>query len=105
MDTTAFIKAMEDWRQYFLAGAELPVIGCSAKDLESIKVPVAIIPGNDRTHGLSIGRNAHHIMRGSEIHELFDHDEDADIVPMEGWADQEPAIARYFLDFLKRRLP
>jgi hypothetical protein len=44
-------------------------------------------------------------MRGSEIHELFDHDEDADIVPMEGWADQEPAIARYFLDFLKRRLP
>jgi pimeloyl-ACP methyl ester carboxylesterase len=104
LEVNRFIDVMEHWQQYFLAGAELPVIGCSAVDLESIKVPTAIIPGNDRTHGLAIGRNAHRIMRGSELFELFTRDEDLDIVPMEDWADKEPDIARLFLDFLKRRV-
>src|SRR5215467_11209771 len=51
MDPERFIAVMSHWREYFLRGADLPVIGASEKDLKSIKVPACIIPGNDKTHG------------------------------------------------------
>ena len=50
MDPKAFIAAMERWREQFAKGAELPIIGASERDLNSIKVPTCIIPGNDKTH-------------------------------------------------------
>jgi pimeloyl-ACP methyl ester carboxylesterase len=53
MDPTAFIAAMERWREQFAKGAELPIIGASERDLNSIKVPTCIIPGNDKTHNFA----------------------------------------------------
>ena len=41
MDPKAFIAAMERWREQFARGAELPIIGASEKDLNSIRVPTA----------------------------------------------------------------
>jgi pimeloyl-ACP methyl ester carboxylesterase len=53
MDPKAFIAAMERWREQFAKGAELPIIGASEQDLNSIKVPTCIIPGNDKTHNFA----------------------------------------------------
>ena len=57
MDPQHFIRVMSRWREYFLKGADLPVIGATEADLRSIKVPACIIPGNDLTHGQANRRN------------------------------------------------
>jgi hypothetical protein len=44
---------MQRWRAQFAKGAELPIIDASEKDLNSIKVPTCIIPGNDKTHNFA----------------------------------------------------
>jgi pimeloyl-ACP methyl ester carboxylesterase len=102
MDPKNFIAAMERWREQFRRGAELPVIGASEKDLNSIKVPTCIIPGNDKTHNHAIAEAAQRMIAGSELHDLFPRDLDVDLVPPEDWAHKEAEMAAVFADFLKR---
>src|SRR5258707_1485398 len=102
MDPKAFIAAMERWREQFAKGAELPIIGASEKDLNSIKVPACIIPGNDKAHNHAVAEAAHRMIRGSELHDLFPGDLDVDLVPMEDWAAKEGEMARIFTGFLAR---
>src|SRR2546430_422591 len=83
-------------------GAELPVIGASKKDLNSIKVPTCIIPGNDKTHNHAIAETAHRMIAGSELYDLFPGDLDVDLVPPEDWAPKEAEMAAVFVDFLSR---
>ncbi len=103
MDPKAFIAAMERWREQFAKGAELPIIGASEQDLNSIAVPTCIIPGNDKTHSHATAEAAHRMIRGSEMHDLFPGDLDIDLVPTEDWAPKEPEMARLFVDFLARK--
>jgi pimeloyl-ACP methyl ester carboxylesterase len=103
MDPARFIAVMEHWRAYFLEGADLPVIGASAADLQSIKVPTCIIPGNDKTHGLQNGKIAHDIIAGSELHYLFTQQLDLDIAPIEDWHAKTQEHADILLDFLRRQ--
>jgi pimeloyl-ACP methyl ester carboxylesterase len=102
MDSRAFVAAMERWQAQFRKGAELPVIGASEKDLNSIKVPTCIIPGNDKTHNHAVAETAHRSIPGSELHDLFPGDLDIDLVPQEDWAPKEGEMAAVFADFLKR---
>jgi len=102
MDPKNFIAAMERWRDQFASGAEHPVIGASAKDLGSIKVPTCIIPGNDKTHNHAVAEAAHRMIAGSELFDLFPGDLDVDLVPTEDWAPREAEMAATFADFLKR---
>ena len=102
MDPKAFIAAMERWQEQFRRGAELPVIGASEKDLNSIKVPTCIVPGNDKTHNHAVAEIAHRSIPGSELHDLFPGDLDIDLVPQEDWAPREGDMAAVFADFLKR---
>jgi pimeloyl-ACP methyl ester carboxylesterase len=102
MDPKAFIAAMERWQEQFRKGAELPVIGASEKDLNSIKLPTCIIPGNDKTHNHAVAETAHRSIPGSELHDLFPDDLDIDLVPQEDWAPKEGDMAAVFADFLKR---
>jgi hypothetical protein len=102
MDPKAFIAAMERWREQFAKGAELPIIGASEQDLNSIKVPTCIIPGNDKTHNHAVGQAAHRMIPGSELHDLFPGDLDVDLVPTEDWATKEGEMARIFTGFLAR---
>ena len=102
MDPKAFIAAMERWREQFAKGAELPIIGASEKDLNSIRVPACIIPGNDKTHNHAVAETAHRMIRGSELHDLFPGDLDVDLVPTEDWASREREMAGIFTDFLAR---
>lgn len=104
MDPQKFIAAMERWRAQFAKGAELPIIGASEKDLNSIKVPTCIIPGNDKTHIHAIAETAQRMIPGSELYDLFPGDLDVDLVPPEDWAPKEAEMAAVFVDFLKRAL-
>src|SRR5262249_49806945 len=97
---------MSHWRDYFLKGADLPIIGASESDLNSIDVPTCIIPGNDKTHGLESGRTAHKLIRNSELHELFSEQLDIDLGPMEDWHAKAGEHVRILTDFLRRsRMP
>jgi pimeloyl-ACP methyl ester carboxylesterase len=102
MDVASFLQVMEHWRSYFLAGADLPVIGCTEQQLKSIAVPTIIIPGNDRTHGHAVGNAAHRLIARSELVDLFPGDVDVDIVEMEEWQKREGDMAKVLLEFLKR---
>ena len=102
MDPQRFIAAMSEWRQYFLKGGDQPVLGASETDLKSIQVPACVIPGNDRTHAIQTGRTLVRLLPRAELHELYDRDEDLDVVPPEEWQKKDSEIAAIFTGFLKR---
>jgi pimeloyl-ACP methyl ester carboxylesterase len=102
LSTTQFIDVMERWRKYFNEGADLPVIGATVSDLNSIRVPTIIIPGNDRTHSHVTGDAAHRMIRGSELYDLWPGDLDIDLFPAEDWAAKEAEQSKVFADFLSR---
>jgi len=104
IDPQHFIATMELWRSYFMRSIDLPVIGATEKDLGSIRVPTLVVPGNDWTHSLAIGRNAHRLIPKSELFELFTEDKDVDLVPLEEWDEREDILAKAFVDFLQRQL-
>lgn len=102
MDSERFIDVMLHWREYFIRGADLPVIGASEEDLKSITVPTCIIPGNDKTHSRQIGRNANRLIPNSELHDLMTEDLDVDLGPIEDWYAKEGEMATIFVSFLRR---
>jgi len=102
MDPQRFIAAMSEWRQYFLKGGDQPVLGASETDLKSIQVPACVIPGNDRTHAIQTGRTLARLLPRAELHELYDRDENLDVVPPEEWQKKDSEIAAIFTGFLKR---
>jgi hypothetical protein len=102
MDPQRFIADLSDWRQYFIQGGHQPVLGASEADLKSIKVPACVIPGNDRTHAIQTGRTLARLLPHAELHELYDHDEDVDVVPPEEWQKKDGEIAAIFTSFIAR---
>ncbi len=102
MDPDQFIAVMSHWLAYFVAGADLPVIGVSEADLRSITVPTCIVPGNDNTHPPAVAETAHRLIAGSELHTLMDEVIDMDSTPFENWNEKEADLATIFLNFLKK---
>jgi pimeloyl-ACP methyl ester carboxylesterase len=102
LDPKAFVDVMRRWRGHFAASAALPVIGATEQELNSIKVPTCIIPGNDKTHSHVTGNAAHRMIKGSELHDLWPGDLDIDLFPVEEWTTRESQQAAIFADFLKR---
>jgi pimeloyl-ACP methyl ester carboxylesterase len=105
MDPARYVEVMSRWRDLFVQGANLPVMGVPEKDLRSIKVPVIVIPGNDKTHSSESGRVAARLIPGAELHELPIEDQDVPLIPFEEWAPYEEQITRLLCDFMKRSLP
>ena len=97
-----FIAVMSHWREYFLKGADLPVIGASAEELNSIKVPACIVPGNDNTHGRQTGETLGRLLQKSEVHVLFPKHYDEPLSPREEWDEKADEMAALFADFIKR---
>jgi pimeloyl-ACP methyl ester carboxylesterase len=97
-----FVDVMTRWRAYFVASADLPVIGVTEQQLNSIKVPTCVIPGNDNTHSHITGNAAHRMLPGSELHDLWPGDLDIDLFPPEDWATREAEQSAIFTDFLAR---
>jgi pimeloyl-ACP methyl ester carboxylesterase len=102
MDPKQFVDVMTRWRSHFVASADLPVIGVTEQQLNSIKVPTCIIPGNDKTHSHITGNAAHRMIPGSELHDLWPGDLDIDLFPPEDWATREAEQAAIFAEFLAR---
>ena len=102
MDVARFCASFEQWAQGFLQDATKPVIGATTEQLQSIKAPVIIVPGNDRTHDRGVGERAHAILKGSEIYHLFAEYQDIDIVPPQEWEIKDDELAGVFASFMKR---
>jgi pimeloyl-ACP methyl ester carboxylesterase len=102
MSPERFIAVMSHWREYFLKGADLPVIGASEEELKSIKVPACIVPGNDNTHGRQTGENLGRLLHKSEVHILFPKHYDEPLSPREEWDEKAGEMAALFGDFIKR---
>ena len=102
MNPRNFIAVMARWREYFLEGAEDPMLGASEPQLRSIRMPVCVFPGNDRTHPRSVGRRLGGLLPHVEVHELFTEDLDADVAPLESWDSKEPEFVSICVDFFKR---
>jgi pimeloyl-ACP methyl ester carboxylesterase len=100
IDPKQFVDVMTRWRSHFVASADLPVIGVTEQQLNSIKVPTCIIPGNDKTHSHVTGNAAHRMISGSELHDLWPGDLDIDLFPPEDWATREAEQAAIFAEFL-----
>ena len=102
MEPQQFIRVMSRWREYFLKGADLPVIGATEADLQSIQVPACIVPGNDLTHGRQTGETLGRLLPTSEVHVLFPKHYDEPLSPREQWDEKAGEMAALFSDFLKR---
>ena len=97
-----FIAVMSHWRDYFLKGADLPVIGATEEELKSIRVPACIVPGNDNTHGRQTGETLGRLLQKSEVHVLFPKHYDEPLSPREEWDEKAGEMAVLFTDFIKR---
>jgi pimeloyl-ACP methyl ester carboxylesterase len=104
MSPEQFIKVMSHWREYFLKGADLPVIGATEEDLRSIKVPTCVVPGNDLTHGPQVVENLRRSMPHAEVHNLFPKFYNEPLSPRDEWDEKAPVMAELFADFIKRSM-
>jgi pimeloyl-ACP methyl ester carboxylesterase len=102
MNAQRFIDVMSNWREYFIAGADLPVIGATEAELRSIRVPGCIVPGNDRVHARRAGENVGRLMPGAEVHDIMPAGPDVEEIPFAEWDRREGELATVFIDFLKR---
>ncbi len=102
MDVNRFIASFENWAQGFLDDAAKPVIGATAAQLQSLKFPTLVVPGNDKTHDRNIGERAQKLIPGSELYVLFPEHQDIDIVPPQEWEFKDDELADVFASFIKR---
>ena len=102
MDVNRFIASFENWAQGFLDDAAKPVIGATAAQLQSLKFPALVVPGNDKTHDRNIGERAQKLIPGSELYVLFPEHQDIDIVPPQEWEFKDDELADVFASFIKR---
>jgi pimeloyl-ACP methyl ester carboxylesterase len=100
----AFIDVLTLWKEIFVAGVHLPVMGVTAEELASIKVPTLIIPGNDKVHSSASGLAAHTHISGSTMHRLPIEDQDVPLIPFPEWSPYEGEIVRVVTDFMSHHV-
>lgn len=104
MTPQRFIDVMSAWRERFAAGVDLPILGVSAEELQSIDVPTLVIPGNDKTHSGPVAHTAQALIPGSKLHALPLEEADRDLIPYDEWAAYEDEIAETFVGFMKTHI-
>ncbi len=102
IDVARFTASFNQWADGFLQDAGKPVIGATAAQLNSIKIPTLVVPGNDKTHDRGVGERAQKLIPGSELYLLFPEDQDIDIVPPQQWEIKDDELAGVFAGFMKR---
>lgn len=105
MDPQDFIRVQENWLKIFTSGPSYPVMGVNEETLKAIRVPVLVIPGNDKTHASVNGIAAAQLMPHAQLFQLPIEDQDIDIISFGEWAHLEPAIATRVLTFLRGVTP
>ena len=100
-DPQYFVDVMSRWRKNLEAGVDDPMLGASEQALGNIDFPVCVIPGNDKTHSISVGLHVHSLIPNAELHELRKDQLDDDLIPMDEWVPND-RLAPVVVDFLKR---
>jgi pimeloyl-ACP methyl ester carboxylesterase len=95
-----FVDVMTRWRADLEADIDKPILGATESDLRGIACPVCVIPGNDKTHSIAIGRLAQSLIPHAALRELRTDQLDADIIPMSEWVADE-ALAPELIAFFK----
>ncbi len=105
MEPGAFIDVMRQWQEYFLQGADLPVIGATRDELAAIAVPTCIVPGSDEVHPRHVAVALNDILPSSELHFPFDREEAAELrsLPLDVIMTRfRERLARIFTEYLVR---
>jgi pimeloyl-ACP methyl ester carboxylesterase len=103
MEVGEFIDTMRRWRQFFLDGADLPVIGVQGTALRTIELPTCIVPGHDTIHPRHIGEALAAILPNAELHHLPPLERpDNETARRQARLDHQRRLADVFLDFLAR---
>jgi pimeloyl-ACP methyl ester carboxylesterase len=104
MAPEAFIAAMEEWKRYFLEGADLPVIGAREEDLVKLTMPACILPGHDQTHPEPVAHTLDRILPNSEMHEAVTPKEieEQRKAGNEIIYERDEAIAPIFVEFMTK---
>jgi pimeloyl-ACP methyl ester carboxylesterase len=103
IDPKDFIAMQTKLMDLFVAGKDLPVMGVPQDDLDGIKAPTIVIPGNDNTHSSESGRIAHKLINGAELYDLGLEDIDVPLIGFDEWAPYYDEIAGALDDFIKRK--
>ncbi len=101
MDPKKYIEVMTRWLAKFNAGIHLDVMGVTTEQLNSIKVPTIVIPGNDKTHSSKSALAAHAAIPGAKLHRLPITDQDVQLISLGEWAPHEDEIVREFTQFMR----
>jgi len=102
MDPAEYIRVMAHWLERFMTGPEGPVRGVPEDELKAYRVPVMVVPGNDKTHSSVSGRAAARLIANAELVELPIADQDVDLIAFPQWAEHYPSLTRHFCDFMRR---
>jgi len=103
MAASEFIATMRRWRQFFLDGADMPVIGVETEIVKGITLPTCIIPGHDIIHPQQIGEELAAILPNAELHHLPPLERpDSEAARQQSRLDHQRRLADVFLDFLAR---
>jgi pimeloyl-ACP methyl ester carboxylesterase len=102
LEADRFVEAMSHWRDFYLQGADLPVLGATEQQLRSIDVPTLVIPGNDRTHPRQRAYDFAGILPRAEVHDVMGAQMDIVRTAPEVWDAKNGEIASIFVEFLKR---
>ncbi len=102
MDPAEYIRVMSYWRARFMSGPISPVMGVPEDELRSYRLPVLIVPGNDRTHSSANGRGAADLIPGAELSPLPIQDQDVDLIAFGDWKEHLPLLTEKFCGFMRR---
>ena len=105
-DVGEFVKVMERWQDAFLRSSNLPVIGATESQLQSLRVPICVVPGNDRIHDPAAAQRLAALAPIVELHDSVVEKRSRENLKKhwdpDEWAAAEPAIADVFAGLLKR---
>lgn len=102
MDPADFIAIQKRLLAMFEAGKDLPVMGVPQADLDGIRAPTLVLPGNDNTHSSESGRIAQGLIPGAELYDLGLEDVDVALIPFEDWAPYYDEMAEALVGFMRK---
>jgi pimeloyl-ACP methyl ester carboxylesterase len=102
MDPRRYIAVMTRWLDVFLSGPREPMLGVTVEELQAIRVPTLVVPGNDNTHGLAGGKAVAALIPGAQLELLPVEEQDVAVLPLSAWAGVEHLLARHIVDFMRR---
>jgi pimeloyl-ACP methyl ester carboxylesterase len=102
MDPAEYLRVMTHWLDRFTTGPDSPVRGVSDEELGAYRLPVMVVPGNDKTHSSVNGRAAASLIPGAELVELPITDQDVDLIAFPQWKEHLPALTQHFCRFMRR---